>query len=251
MSELPDSATDDGAASKGLAIALTGLLETLFSASLVGPALSQIGLTIGDRIKLYRVRNLMRLNEKLDKAISERGLDRGTLTDVALSVGLPLLERASYQDDEVLQEKWANLLASSMSGGARGEFNLDITFVEIMHQFTRLDCDVLEHLAENAVKGYLADDGSVVAAPVDPSTLRQEFAGRLVNVSIEKLVALGCVARVLRIPLKASGDADGYGLLPQDLMITMTGINLYLAASGKQPSWLQTATADDDKADPS
>lgn len=247
MSEPPNDVTDDDQqVSRSLATALTGLLEKLFSASLVGPALSQIGLTIGDRVKLYRIENLIRLNEKLEKVIAERGMDREALADVALSVGLPLLERASYQDDEVLQEKWANLLASSMASGSQGEFSLDITFVEILHQFTRLDCDVLEYLVENTIKGISADHNGLVSTPLDPLTLRQEFTSSMANLAVEKLVTLGCAARVLRTPLRPQGDADGFGTLPQDLMVTMTGLNLYLAASGKQPSWQHKVVTEDD-----
>ena len=98
VSEPPDSATDsDRSVSVNLATALTALFENLFSARLVGPALIQIGRTLGDKVKLYRLKNLMRLNEKLDKVIAARGIDRHAMADVALSLGLPFLERASYQ----------------------------------------------------------------------------------------------------------------------------------------------------------
>ena len=120
-----------------------------------------------------------------------------------------------------------------MASDSRSDFNLDITSVEILHQFTRLDCNILEYLVENTINGFSADDNGFIATPLYPLTLRHEFGGRAANLAIEKLVTLGCAARVLRTPLTTGGDADGFGSLPQDLMITMTGLNLYLATSGK------------------
>ena len=52
-----------------------------------------------------------------------------------------MLERASYQDDSFLQKKWANLMAASLHSGRAGDdFNLEMTYVEILSQMgsTRL-----------------------------------------------------------------------------------------------------------------
>lgn len=76
-----------------VAIALGRLFETVFSASVIGPALQQVGLTIGDHVKSYRIKNLMSLNQKLDEVFEERGIDRDALQKVSLSVGFPLLEK--------------------------------------------------------------------------------------------------------------------------------------------------------------
>ena len=95
----------------------------------------------------------MRLNECLERVIKERNLVEEDLKKLSLSVGFPLLEKASYQDDEFLQEKWANLLASAMEKRENEDtdFSLDTTYIEILHQFSRLDCEVLEYIVENGV----------------------------------------------------------------------------------------------------
>ena len=223
-----------------VAIALGGLLDKLFSATLVAPALSQVGLSIGDHVKLFRIRNLISLNERLERIIEERSLDRSDLRKLSLSVGFPLLEKASYQDEEFLQEKWANLLASAMerkeTNGAN--FSLEITYVEILHQFSRLDCEVLEYIVENGVAGRDEDSGHIQVIALDPLDLRGEFPGEPVHISLEKLVTLGCACRVLRTPLSVRGENDGYGALAQDVMVTMIGLNLYTSASGRDPKWL-------------
>ena len=229
----------DELSKENVAIVLGGLLDKLFSATLVAPALSQVGLTIGDQVKFFRIRNLMKLNESLERVIEKRSLDRSNLKKLSLSVGFPLLEKASYQDDEFLREKWANLLASAMDNRNDEDtgFSLDITYIEILHQFSRLDCEVLEYIVENGVSGRDKVGGHLQIVALNPLTLRNVFPDKLVHISLEKLVTLGCVYRVLRTPLSTKGENDGYGPLAQDVMVTMVGLNLYVSASGRQPKW--------------
>ena len=220
--------------------AIAELANKVFATSVVGPALSQLGLVLGDQAKLYRVANLVRINQKLDRILSEKGVSRGETVSIAASVGLPLLERASYQDNDYLQEMWANLLASSLTGEhSQDHFSLDITFVEVMHQLTRLDCEVLEYIVQNGFSGA-TPDGTLVAVYLDPAVVRAEFEGTPGHASLEKLINLGCIARVLRLPLSTSGDDLGLGLIPQDVMATRIGLHLYVAASGKSLSWKDT-----------
>ena len=227
-----------GLSKESAALALTHLVEKVFSATLIAPALSQIGLTLGDQVKFFRIRNLVRLNEHLEEVLKERNLNSTDLKRVSLSVGFPLLEKASYQDDDMLQKNWANLIASAMEKKDRGEdgFSLDITYVEILHQFSRLDCEVLEYIAENGVSGRGKEGEGLILSPLDPVEVRNQFPRRPAHIAIEKLVNLGCAYRVLRTPL-SSQEGDGYGALSQDLVVTLTGLNLYVSASGKNPKW--------------
>ena len=138
-----------------------------------------------------------------------------------------------------MQEKWANLIASSIENGGddNPDISLDNTCVEILHQLSRLDCEVLEYIAENGVRGRDADNGRLQIEPLDPLELRNVFPEKLVHVSLEKLVALGCAYRVLRAPLSTGEGGDGYGPLVQDIMVTLIGLNLYVSASGRDPQW--------------
>ncbi len=223
--------------SKVSPLKLEGFLRTVFS-TLFKPALEQLGMSLGDYAKSFRIRNLIRISEKLDKVLSKRGLNINNLKSISLSVGLPLLEKASYQDDTTLQWRWAHLLASSMAGEGDEDdgFSLDITYIEILHQFSRLDCELLEYVSENGVSARNRETNSLIVKALDPNAIRQAFPGRLAHISLEKLVNLGCAYRILRAPL-LFGEGDGYGPLAQDIMVTSIGLNLYTAATGKTPRW--------------
>ena len=246
MTEEHDPETTSGLSKEVVAAALTRLVEKIFSATVIGPALSQIGLALGDQIKYFRIKNLVSLNQQLEDVLEARNLDKKDLNRVSLSVGFPLLEKASYQDDEVLQRNWANLLASAMEQGETEDdgFSLDTTYIEILHQFSRLDCEVLEFIVEKGIAGRDAEKGHLLSIALDPLEISDNYPGKPAHMALEKLVNLGCAYRVLRTPLSPL-EGHGYGPLNQDIVVTLIGVNLYMAASGKKPKWLGGKTQAD------
>ena len=67
-----------------------------------------------------------------------------------------MLEKASYQDDSFIQDRWANLIASSLLAAelVEDDFSLDVTYVEILGQLSRLDCEILEYVSEEGIESH-------------------------------------------------------------------------------------------------
>ena len=73
-----------------------------------GPAATEIGETLADQVRAYRARNLRKI---LDRAQSKTsGRETNALPP---RFSIPLLENASLEDDESLQEMWANLIENA------------------------------------------------------------------------------------------------------------------------------------------
>ena len=212
--------------------ALRSLARTVF-----GPALGEVGQMFGDVARGFRARNLANISAKTDKALAAKGLSPSQARPIKLSVGLPLLEKASYQDDDVLQEMWANLIAAAVDGerdGPDGGFSLDVTFVEILHQLSRADCEVLKYVVNNGASGIVGD-GTVKMETVPMSEIRSLHT--LAFVSVEKLVSLGCLSTLIGA---AGGEREGIPLdSPYGIMPTLLGLRLYPAASGVTPPGLK------------
>lgn len=221
--------------------------------TILGPAATQIGELLGDTARYWRLRNLASLSDKFDAKCRERGIDLESGRTIALSIGLPLLAKASYQDDDFLQDRWANLLAASMEKGRdeTKEFSLDVTFIDALGQFSQLDCHMLEYVVEHGIKGVQSKEGSrsMMTEPLPETKIRQAFPNsNLVHASLEKLVHLGCVDRVVRLPLtpkKKGDDSGGTSPLIEDIVPTLMGINLYINSSGKTPQWADRELDDD------
>ena len=203
------------------------LISTVLAETL-RPGIVQLGLKGGDYLRKRRLLNLASLDDKVDKVCIERGIPREKLRGLKIATGWPLLENASLQDDDEFQDRWANLLVSEMTDSTE----LGATFVEILKQLSRLDCEVLEYLVENGM-GYAKDDATFLTVLLVHDDIQKAFEGKPLQFTIDKLGNRRCACRVLRLPLKSEGV--GYSALAEDIQVTLIGVNLYNAASGKKP----------------
>jgi hypothetical protein len=87
--------------------AAKGLLQKLS-----GPAFEELGLLLQDRARVYRLKNQLRMLDKVQAMLHRAGTE---VSAVPLRILLPLLEGAALEDDEGLSDKWAGLLASAAS----------------------------------------------------------------------------------------------------------------------------------------
>ena len=204
-----------------------------FARRIFGPSADDLGLIISDHVRLWRLRNLISISRKFDRICREKGIDLSEGNHLKLAVGLPLIEKASYQDDDFLQARWAHLIASSLRSDDEQEipFSLNNTYVEVLHQLSRLDCEVLEFIVEKGVEGR--KDGNIIPCLLEPDEIAAVFPESLTHISLEKLVSLGCVSRDPKLPLKPGGSRT----LMEVITPTIIGINFYIAASGKLPKW--------------
>lgn len=219
---------------------------------LLGPTFEHFGNETASLLKRrpfkrtsFRRRNLRSINEKCEQRCKALGLDpknAQSLDDPAL--GLLFIDKASLQDDEFLQQRWANLLVTFIdphAGLRPDDFQLDTTYIEILSQFSKLDCQVLEYIVEHAiVDDWNSEDEQggrprrpLTAQPLVPNTIFEAFPGSFAHISVEKLVYLGCVYRELRTTLSPSEGRHAYGGLQHDIVLTLIGHNLAISVSGK------------------
>jgi hypothetical protein len=84
-----------------------------FLSKLVGPAVEEIGLLLQDNVKLYRLRNQLKIIGKAKDMLRLASLEPNAVPFRTL---LPILEGAALEDDEVMSNRWAALLANAASG---------------------------------------------------------------------------------------------------------------------------------------
>ena len=79
------------------------LIKTLF-----GPSFDELGGMISDQIKLRRFRNQLEIFTKAQQILKDKNIDP---KKISLKVLAPLIELSSYEEEESLQHKWAQLTA--------------------------------------------------------------------------------------------------------------------------------------------
>jgi hypothetical protein len=111
-----------------------------FLQKVITPTLEEVGLLMSDQVKLWRFKNQVNIVIKAERFLKEKGVKT---KKVSLKVLAPLLEGASMEEDETLQEKWAALLANTVTEGTDLETTL---FAHILSQMSSLDCKILSDI---------------------------------------------------------------------------------------------------------
>lgn len=111
------------------------LLQRLF-----GGAVDEIGGMWQDSLRLRRVKRLSKIYRKVQMIVDTEKFEPRRLPE---ALSLPLLQAASLQEDESLQEKWAALLASAANPG---QPLVPTAYVEILAQLTSREIYILDRL---------------------------------------------------------------------------------------------------------
>ena len=204
--------------------------------AIAGPASNELGLILSDRVKAWRMNNLIRVSEKFDRICDEKGLNRHDLQSLTIAVGLPMLERASYEEDDELQEMWANLMVSATSNTDPSEDSKDLyrTWVNILSQMSRWDCRLLSAVIEEGISGM--EEGVMLSSPLSDEDVREvaDMPRIRVDIHLQKLASLGLVYRDPKTPLETGGPTGlQYAYTPTHL-----GMNMYMAC-GNVPKWFE------------
>lgn len=105
-----------------------------FLGKAIGPAAEEFGLGLADNLKLRRFKNQL---ENFEKAKKIAELHQVNIKQINLKALVPYLDGVSMEEDETLQEMWANLFVNYIDS----DKNLTMTVFP----------DILKHLSSNEV----------------------------------------------------------------------------------------------------
>jgi hypothetical protein len=136
--------------------------------ALCGPAFTEYGLAWGDSAKIFRLRRLKRLLEKTQQQINENGVKPGA---VKFSILNDIMNHGSAEDDDDLQDRWANLLANAAD--SLHESNVEPSFPEILRQISKHEALFLDELYELTISPNHFLTPPAVLSPVHYENLRR------------------------------------------------------------------------------
>ncbi len=115
-----------------------------FLQSILKPSLDEVGELFADRVKLWRVKNQVKNIEKVKAIVEKEGIKTKAIN---MKVLFPYLDAVALEDDETLQDMWANLFANYIDQ----EMNLTLTvYPEILRQLSSEEATVLQVLFTNS-----------------------------------------------------------------------------------------------------
>lgn len=140
-----------------------------------------------DRLRFFRWKNTVKLQERAEKILKDRGV--GNTRQIPPKLALPLLEEASMEDNDSLQDLWARLLANSMDPSRA--VTLQRSYISVLSELLPLEAMIL-----NAVVSEFSRSGKRNS---EIHFSRELLAKNLnkpvleVDASLHNLLRLGCI----------------------------------------------------------
>lgn len=106
------------------------------------PAAEEIGGIIGDKMKLYRLKNWISTAQKAVNLLREAGVAPKAVPPKLL---LPIIESCSVEEDRTLQEMWAGLLATA----SQETDSVSPSFAETLKQMTPGEAKCIDEIYGN------------------------------------------------------------------------------------------------------
>jgi hypothetical protein len=106
------------------------------------PMIEAFGI-VEDKLKYRRWKNQLSLMVKAQKLLAEKGVSQ-IPHPIPFKLAIPLLEGASLEDDNYLQDKWAHLLVNAVTAPAEQE--LRRVYIDILERLTPYEARILDKI---------------------------------------------------------------------------------------------------------
>lgn len=113
---------------------------------LFGPAVGEFGGMLGDQMRYWRFRNLIRILSRVEKIVRDRGHDVEGLSTLEFGEAYQTIEAASFEEEEDVQELWARLIANAASPDS--SVTIKKVYIEILKSLSAGEAIFLELLGE-------------------------------------------------------------------------------------------------------
>lgn len=114
-----------------------------FFRRLFGPAATELGEILADKVRAYRAKNLEKVLETAQARIGALATQ-----ELPLRFSIPFFEKASLDDDTDLIERWANLLVS-----ATLEYKPEnLAFIDILARLSPTEAKILEAMVPQEIE---------------------------------------------------------------------------------------------------
>ncbi|MBI5523556.1 MAG: DUF4393 domain-containing protein [Desulfarculus sp.] len=114
-----------------------------FLGDITGPPAKELGGLLADQVRFLRFKNQFKLIEKTRAFLKGKKPQ-----EVPLRILAPLLEHASWAEEDILQDKWASLLASAAMPGA--DVSNHATYVELLRQLSPIHVAFLDFMYKSS-----------------------------------------------------------------------------------------------------
>ncbi|MDM0006201.1 Abi-alpha family protein [Variovorax sp. J22G73] len=158
---------------------------------IAGPLEQGMGI-FEDRLRYTRWERQHRLMLRAEEFLRRSGLSSPTRA-VPLKLALPLIQGASLEDDDMLQDRWAALLVNA--GNADFPFEIRRAYASILEQLTSLDVAVMDAIYALPF-AECQHDGVLTALLPSTASMAPKGQNEVLEPSSHVLISLADLTRV-------------------------------------------------------
>lgn len=195
-----------------------------FAARVFKEPAEQVSGIIGDRLRLYRWERQSAYVDKVNSLLKAKGIHETRA--VSPKFALPVLEGASLEEDDNLQQLWANLMANALDPN----FSLDLrmTYVDIIKSLSALDVKMLKTFYDMLTSSSTTNLDNVLDYPVTKESLCQvlNISSHDYEVTVFNLFRAQCLAPAVIVGRGISLGGEPPTAYKGSSQITMTPLGV-------------------------
>lgn len=167
-----------------------------------------------DKLKYIRWERQLRLMSRADELMKSNGINEPN-KPIKLKFGIPLLQAATLEEDDYLQDLWAKLIVNSSNEESNVE--LTRTYIDILERLTVLEAKILETLYSlpfeqtqhaGIVTKYLPERAEIAKEGEEIKLENEDIL-----LALAELTRLGCIN-----PLRTLGGGEVFSRINPTLL---------------------------------
>ncbi len=168
-----------------------------------------------DKLKYLRWERQIRLMKRAEEFMKNVGLS-GPTKPIKLKLAIPLLEAASLEEDDYLQDLWAKLLVNSSI--LNNNIELTRTYIDILERLSPLEARILEKIYNLPFEKIQHQGVSTEKLPEEVAIAEEkgeykEIINEEVILALANLSRLGCIA-----PTRSIGGGEIFSRINPTLL---------------------------------
>lgn len=204
-----------------------------FVAKVLGEPIETAAGVLGDKLKFMRWERQNRLIDRVHEINHKRGLE-GKEIPVPPKLAIPIIENASLEEDDQLQDLWARLISSAQDKGSVG--SVRSAFIDIIKQLEVIDVRVLNAIFD----GYLNAVGEKLLFAQSPGNVvfsknnimnALKIDGQEYEDSIDNLMRVRCVRSEVKVmtSMNIGGESATIDKGYDSICLTSLGVNFVVS----------------------
>ncbi|HEX8635497.1 MAG TPA: Abi-alpha family protein [Pyrinomonadaceae bacterium] len=174
-----------------------------FVARVTDESIEAITGMLSDKLRFKRWERQLRLRDRAMEIIEARGINE-QFHIVPLKLALPIVENGSLEENDELQNLWANLLASALDPNFSGEIRT--AYIDILKQLEVIDVHILKAIYDKYCHLCKSDDWSTCSPTRIPISSQQiidelglDESTSVYENSADNLIRVRCIATFMQV----------------------------------------------------